>query len=378
MSETPANMGLGPDSPIGSARSSRRNRNMIILSVIALAIVTGVVIMGALSGGSRSGSLSTTLNCSQVGTVEYTLDPGEELIINLESCHAFQKRALGDFMHASELQILLNSVWVDASFGAANVSGIPQIKYTAVDDGYGYAMSDQFFITEENSSDATVGTTVRIAITGPEHTATVPDSPSATVTTKGCQSLDMSIDFPGPQGYSPITSVSATVQPGDKVVEHTARGRVQSNTGMTIAGLSANTEYTIEVLVSNAEGDSEPVTVGPVKTSSGCGTSTASYLDFVFNLQPTSGGIAVVWRAEIDEFVDEYSLEVSSTGSLSGFQDLDISQATLNAATGFKEFLMTADPGEQRWIRMSVVWSNGSGLGLLGAETLIKTAIAGE
>jgi len=130
--------------------------------------------------------------------------------------------------------------------------------------------------------------------------------------------------------------------------------------------------------VSNAEGDSEPVTVGPVKTSSGCGTSTASYLDFVFNLQPTSGGIAVVWRAEIDEFVDEYSLEVSSTGSLSGFQDLDISQATLNAATGFKEFLMTADPGEQRWIRMSVVWSNGSGLGLLGAETLIKTAIAGE
>ncbi len=81
MSETPNSAGNGPDEPVGSSRQRHRNRNLVIIGAIALVLVAGTTLVGSLTSGGRSGtvtSIGTGDSCFVVQKVSWnggTVDP---------------------------------------------------------------------------------------------------------------------------------------------------------------------------------------------------------------------------------------------------------------------------------------------------------------
>lgn len=81
MSETPASEGMGPEEPMGSSRQRHRNRNLVIIGAIALVLVAGTTLVGSLTSGGRSGtvtSIGSGDSCFVVQEVSWnggTVDP---------------------------------------------------------------------------------------------------------------------------------------------------------------------------------------------------------------------------------------------------------------------------------------------------------------
>ena len=81
MTATPPDNGMGPETPSGTTRSTRRTRRLTIVGVLALVLVAGAVLVGVTTTGARSGKLSTVatkvntgLTCSRNWRMEYEED----------------------------------------------------------------------------------------------------------------------------------------------------------------------------------------------------------------------------------------------------------------------------------------------------------------
>ena len=110
-----------------------------------------------------------TIGCDVGQTVEYTIDPGERLVLTMSPvCHGVRPLAAGIAWHAQAFYTELGGYPYDLNGvqGVSTAGDMTPFEYTAVDDGYGYAMSDQFFVTPEQDAASLNGTTVRIEITG--------------------------------------------------------------------------------------------------------------------------------------------------------------------------------------------------------------------
>ena len=75
MTDTPPDTGMGPETPVTTARSTRRTRRLAIIGVLALVLIAGAVFVGAQVTGSRSGATTTgdygTVACTKGGSTSF-------------------------------------------------------------------------------------------------------------------------------------------------------------------------------------------------------------------------------------------------------------------------------------------------------------------
>ena len=193
-----------------------------------------------------------------------------------------------------------------ATSNPGNITGTASsspITVSGLTNGTAYT----FTVTATND----VGTSSPSVTSNAVTPVTVPDAPTSASATPGNTQATISFTAPASDGGSPITSYTATSNPGG----FTGTG---TSSPITVTGLTNGTAYTFTVTATNAVGTGSP-------SSPSNSVTPATVPDPPTALTPTAGNsqVALTWTAPVNNggspvigYVIEYKITASSTWSV--------------------------------------------------------------